>query len=122
MSKGENMVSSEGRFIERNGEKFIVKPDSPEVKNILSLQKKLKEIDEKAEFLRKQDRRMRGVLEKQYVRTRKKALDQIKSFKKLLQKLVDKKAKVKFQKSANALDLLIEKVTKNIKTYKKKIR
>ena len=64
---------------------------------------------------------MRKILKKQFLRTRRKALAQIKGFKDLMKKLVAKKEETTNEKSRKAVDVLIKKVSKNIKTYKERI-
>eukprot|EP00794_Sanderia_malayensis_P003327 gene3327-3814_t len=121
INKGETLISSGERIIERQGKKRVVNPDSPEMKSFIDLQKKLKEIDEKAKFLKKKDHAIRDNLNEKYLKTRKKAQKQITAFEKLLKKLVENKDNAKNQKQANAVELLIQRVNKNIKMYKQKI-
>ena len=127
MSKGEDVLSSEGKFFEKDDKNKIGKMQessdtSKKVQQLISLRKRIEEIDKKTELLNKKDRDMKRSLVQMFTRTKKNALKQIRGFKALLQRLKKKQGTSKREKVMKMLDKLIQRVKGNIKTHQDNLK
>ena len=124
MSKGDNMLSTEGQFMSKEAKtaKSSASKVSKNVKRLLSLQEAINDIDKQASALIKKDQEKRRIFIKDFSKSKRKVEKRIGDFVKLMKDLKLRKNKEKNKQTEERLDKLIKRVEGNIRKYQSKLR
>ena len=125
MSKGDNMLSSEGQPIGKDAKtssKSGASKINENVQRLISLQDTIDQIDKQAEALIRKDREKRKIFIEQFSKSKRKVEKQIIEFRKLMKNLKSRKSKEKDDKKVARLEKLIRRVNENIRKYNLKLR
>eukprot|EP00795_Rhopilema_esculentum_P014393 gene14393-5444_t len=122
MSKGDGMVSTEGKLFEKKLKKDgSVAELTDEIKKLFSLQEAIDEVDKQAEELIKKDREKRTIFVNHFGKSKQKAEKQITDLRMLLNQLTVKKSSEKGDKNAQHLELMIKKIEQNLRLFQQRI-
>lgn len=123
MSKGDNMMSSEGKFMERDSaeSKSVAADVNKNVKRLTSLQETINEIDKQAAELIKKDQEKRKIFVQHFKKSKQKAEKQLQDFVSMLQRLRVKKGEQSSTVISKRLQKLIDRVDGNVQAYRSKL-
>ena len=123
MSKGDNMMSSEGKFVERESveSKSAASDVNKNIKRLISLQETINEIDKQAAELIRKDQEKRKIFVQHFKKSKQKAERQLQDFVSMLQRLRVKKSAESSTVVSKRLQKLIDRVDGNVQAYRSKL-